>query len=137
MKSRLVRLASLRSKLIIPYVLLSLLLALVGVFVVSRLVASSWHERVSNQLYEASRVAADGIVRQERENLENLRLMVFSQGVAEAMAAQDVEALETLLMPIMLNNDVDFVAAIDPQGVEISTWDLDTSGEIVHPHAGV
>ena len=128
-KSRLVRLASLRSKLIIPYVLLSLLLALVGVFVVSRLVAASWHERVSNQLYEASRVAADGIVRQERENLENLRLMVFSQGVAEALAARDVEALETLLIPIMLNNDVDFVSAIDPDGVEISTWDLDTSGE--------
>ncbi len=129
LKSRLARLASLRSKLIIPYVLLSLLLALVGVFVVSRLVAASWHERVSNQLYEASRVAADGIVRQERENLENLRLMVFSQGVAEAMAARDVAALETLLIPIMLNNDVDFVAAIDPQGVEISTWDLDTSGD--------
>ena len=129
LKSRLARLASLRSKLIIPYVLLSLLLALVGVFVVSRLVAASWHERVSNQLYEASRVAADGIVRQERENLENLRLMVFSQGVAEAMAARDVAALETLLIPIMLNNDVDFVSAIDPQGVEISTWDLDTSGD--------
>ncbi len=128
-KRRLVRLTSLRSKLIIPYALLSLLLALVGVFVVSRLVAASWHERVSNQLYEASRVAADGIVRQERENLENLRLMVFSQGVAEAMAARDVEALETLLIPIMINNEVDFVAAVDPAGMEISTWDLDASGE--------
>jgi signal transduction histidine kinase len=128
-KNRLVKLASLRSKLIIPYVLLSLLLALVGVFVVSRLVASSWHERVSNQLYEASRVAADGIVRQERENLENLRLMVFSQGVGEAMAARDVDALETLLIPVMINNAVDFVAAIDPAGIEISTWDLDASGE--------
>jgi signal transduction histidine kinase len=128
-KGRLVRLATLRGKLIVPYVLLSLLLALVGIFVVSRLVAASWHERVSNQLSEASRVAADGIVRQERENLENLRLMVYSQGVAEAMAARDVEALESLLIPIMLNNDIDFVAAIDPSGREISTWDLEASGD--------
>ena len=87
-KSRLVRLATLRSKLIIPYALLSLLLALVGIFVVSRLVSATWHERVSNQLFETSEVAKDGIVRQERENLENLRLMVFSLGVAEAMTAQ-------------------------------------------------
>ncbi len=128
-KGRLVRLATLRGKLIIPYVLLSLLLALVGIFVVSRLVAASWHERVSNQLSEASRVAADGIVRQERENLENLRLMVYSQGVAEALTARDIEALETVLIPIMLNNQIDFVAAIDATGMEISTWDLDSSGE--------
>jgi signal transduction histidine kinase len=128
-KSRLVRLATLRSKLIIPYVLLSLLLALVGIYVVSRLVASSWHERVSNQLAEVNTVAADGIVRQERENLENLRLMVFSQGVPEAMVARDIAALETLLFPIMGNNKVDFVAAVDPAGVEISTWDLEANGE--------
>jgi len=128
-KARLVRLATLRGKLIVPYVLLSLLLALVGIFVVSRLVAASWHERVSNQLSESSRVAADGIVRQERENLENLRLMVYSQGVAEAMIARDVEALEPVLIPIMLNNEIDFVAAVDANGREISTWDLDSSGE--------
>ena len=123
-KRSLVRFATLRSKLIIPYALLSLLLALVGVFVVSRLVAASWHERVSNQLYEASRVAVNGIARQERENLESLRLMVFSQGVSEAMAARDIDTLETLLLPVMVNNSIDFVVAVDPSGIGISTWGL-------------
>jgi signal transduction histidine kinase len=129
-KSRLHGLASLRSKLIIPYALLSVLLALTGVYVVTRLVTNSLHERIANQLYEASRVASDGIVRQEQKNLENLRLMVFSQGVPEALAEQNVEALETLLLPLMLNNKVDFAAAVDASGLEIRTWILDQSGDI-------
>ena len=128
-KERLGRLTNLRSKLIIPYALLSLLLALVGIFVISRLVSATWHERVSNQLVETSKVASDGIVRQERENLENLRLMVFSQGVPEAMAARDVPTLEMLLLPIMVNNKIDFVSAVAPDGKEIRTWNLEQGGD--------
>ena len=128
-KGRLAHLTNLRSKLIIPYALLSLLLALVGIFVISRLVSATWHERVSNQLVETSKVASDSIVRQERENLENLRLMVFSQGVPAAMAAHDVVVLETLLLPLMVNNKIDFVSAVDPNGVEIRTWDLERGGD--------
>ena len=51
--------ASLRAKLIIPYVILTLLIAMVGVYVITRLVTSSLSERFTNQLLEASRVAGD------------------------------------------------------------------------------
>jgi hypothetical protein len=70
--------ASLRAKLIIPYVILTLMIAMVGVYVITRLVTSSLHERFVNQLLEASRVAGDGIVRQERTHLEDLRLMAYT-----------------------------------------------------------
>src|SRR3990172_1016376 len=87
------RLMSLRAQLIVPYVLLTLATAMVGTFIVTRLVTSSVRERFVNQLYEAGRVAADGIVRRERSQLEMLRLAAFTAGVAEAMQAGDDEAL--------------------------------------------
>ena len=79
---------SLRAQLIVPYVLLTLATAMVGTFIVTRLVTSSVRERFVNQLYEAGRVAADGIVRRERGHLETLRLMAFTAGGAGGVAAQ-------------------------------------------------
>ena len=114
-------LARLRTKLIVPYVLLTMVLAMVGTFVVTLLVTSSVRERFANQLLETSRVAADGVVRQERLHLENLRLMAFTQGVAQAMADHDAAALRDLLLPLALNNKVEVFSAVDRQGQEIIT----------------
>ncbi len=114
-------LGGLRAKLIVPYVLLTMLLAMVGTFVVTGLVASSVRERFVNQLLEASRVAADGIVRQERLHLESLRLMAFTQGAPQAIANQDSAALRELLFPLALNNHIEVFTAINLQGQEILT----------------
>src|SRR3990172_4803282 len=113
------QLARLRTKLIVPYVLLTMVLAMVGTFVVTLLVTSSVRERFANQLLETSRVAADGVVRQERLHLGNLRLMAFTQGVAQAMADHDAAALRDLLLPLALNNKVEVFSAIDRQGQEV------------------
>ncbi|MCK4962375.1 MAG: hypothetical protein KAS19_07805, partial [Anaerolineales bacterium] len=90
-------LSGLRAKLIVPYVLLTMAIALVGVFVVTNLVTSSVRERFINQLFEASRVVADGLVRREREQLENLRLMAYMEGVSEAIIERDVDGLQNML----------------------------------------
>src|SRR5688572_6711514 len=95
-------LTRLRSQLIIPYVVLTLLTAMIGTYTVTRLVTSSVRERFVNQLHEAGRVAADGIVRRERAHLENLRLMVFTRGVALALQSQDATELQRLLSPLTL-----------------------------------
>jgi len=113
--------AGLRAKLILPYVLLTVLIAMAGVFVITRLVTSRFQERFFNQLLEASRVTADGVVRQERSHLEDLRLMAFTQGVPEAMAARDVEALKEMLLPLAVNNDIEAVTAVDLNGIEMLT----------------
>ena len=68
----------LRLQLIIPYVLLTLVISMGGVFIITRLVTSSVRERFTNQLLESSRVSADGIVGVEDAHLENLRLMSFT-----------------------------------------------------------
>jgi len=89
------RLSSLRAKLVVPYVLLTLAVAMIGMFIITRLVASTLRERFANQLLEASRVAADSIVRRERVHLENLRLMAFTQGVASAIGTLDAAAVQS------------------------------------------
>jgi signal transduction histidine kinase len=113
------RLARLQTKLIVPYVVLTVLTALGGLFVVTRLVTSSVRERFVNQLFEASRVAADGIVRRERNHLEDLRLMAYTEGVREAVAGRDAQALQDLLWPIVLNNNIDVMSIVGIDGVEV------------------
>src|ERR1051325_171543 len=112
-------LTRLRAQLIIPYVVLTLLTAMIGTYIVTRLVTSSVRERFVNQLHEASQVAADGIVRRERTHLVDLRLMVFTQGVASALRGRDAVALQNLLSPLELNNNAGALRAFDRSGHEI------------------
>lgn len=128
-------LTSLQSKLIIPYVVLTLLLATAGTYIVTRLVTSSIRERFVNQLYESSRVASDGIVRREQNQLENLRLMAFINGVPEALKKEDTITLERLLMPVMVNNHVEILSVVGLDGQEIMTWGLEpASGQYILSH---
>lgn len=118
-------LMSLRAQLIVPYVLLTLATAMVGTFIVTRLVTSSVRERFVNQLYEAGRVAADGIVRRERSQLEMLRLVAFTAGVSEAMEARDDVALLAHLQPVAANAMPEALIALDIEGGEIVGLVLD------------
>ena len=129
--------ASLRAKLIVPYVILTLLIAMVGVYVITRLVTSSLSERFTNQLLEASRVAGDGIVRKERTHLEDLRLMAFTEGVPEALVARDPQALQDLLFPIVLNSGIQATTVVDLTGTEIITLARQpSSGEYIISEGG-
>lgn len=119
------RLSRLQGKLIIPYVLLTLMLAMVGTYVVTRLVTSSLRERFVNQLYEAARVSSDGFVRQEKFHLEQLRLMAFADGVAQALAIRDQNALEELLLPLVMNSEIQILSVIDLDGGEMLSFGLD------------
>jgi signal transduction histidine kinase len=116
------RFSGLRAKLIVPYVLLTLLIAVVGVFVVTRLVTSSFQERFANQLREARTVAADGVVRRESDQLEIARQLAFTTGVPQAVEAGDVATLITLIQPVVSNSRPDAVAVIEPQGQAIVSF---------------
>jgi signal transduction histidine kinase len=133
---RLPFLPSLQAQLIIPYVLLTLLTAMIGLFIVTRLVTSSARERFINQLFESSRVAADGVVRQESGHLEDLRLMAFMQGVPDAFVRRDADELEQTLFPIAYNNEIDAVAAIDLNGQGIVTLIRDPETSDYHSAHG-
>jgi signal transduction histidine kinase len=117
--------SGLRRKLIIPYMLLTLLLAAVGTYVVTRLVASSIEERFINRLKDASQVSTDSIARRERKHLENLRSMVYTTGVPEAVAGQDINQLNDLLYPLLVNTQTDIISVLDTRGQEFFSLGYD------------
>ena len=119
--------SSLRTKLIVPYALLTLVVAMVGVFIITRLVSGSFEERFGNQLVEASRVTADGVVRMEKKHLEDLRLLTFMEGVSDAIDDRDRESLQATFEGIAINNNTEMIAAIDDlgKGIITLTYDLE------------
>jgi signal transduction histidine kinase len=109
---------SIRFKVILPYLLLTLIVAATGAFVVTRLVSNSLAERLRNQLIEAGRVVSDSMVRQEQQHVEALRLITYTQGLGDALQAGDDEQVSRLVTGIGSNSENLWV--FDVQGQEVS-----------------
>ena len=121
----------LRWKIIGPYAVLTVLLGAAGTYMVTTLVAGSLRERFDNQLVEAGHVAADALVRKERDHLEAVRSLAFTEGVPQAVAAGDTETLDRLLEPLMTNLGLERAEIIDAGGNRL--LGLTTAG----PEAGL
>lgn len=116
------RLQSLQFQLIIPYLVLTLALAAIGTFVITVLVVDSEQERFNNRMIESSRVANDGIVGYEKQQLERLRFLVFAEGMAQAMYDKNSEEILRLMQPVMRNSNISLITAIDLNGKEIVSF---------------
>jgi hypothetical protein len=66
-----------RWKIVLPYLFLTVLLAVVGSYLATELVTGSLEERFDNQLAEAGRGVSDKVVRKEREHLGLVRAVAF------------------------------------------------------------
>lgn len=103
-----------RLKIILPYLLLSLVVVVIGLLMMNRLVVATVEERFQRQLVDAGVMTADRIVQEEHALLAIWRTLAFTSGVAEAMAQGDAEALRQLILPAVINDGVeavDFIAA--------------------------
>lgn len=110
---------SIRIKVILPYLLLTLLVAITGAYVVTRLVTDSLSERLNNQLLEAGRVVSDNIARQELRHIDNARIIIFTRGVAEALRDENRTALDELVLPTASGVGIENVFIVDLQGQEM------------------
>ena len=115
---------SVRWKILAPFVGLSLLVALLGTYVVTNLVTGSLQERFSNQLDESARAASDSLVRQERDHLEVLRAITFTEGAATTTAAGDAQTLEHLVLPHAANAGIQRVDVVDASGTLVYATQL-------------
>ncbi|HWQ12952.1 MAG TPA: ATP-binding protein [Roseiflexaceae bacterium] len=94
-------------KIILPFLLLTLLVALAGAAVAFLFITGSAQERLNNQLAQVARAAGDSIVRQESANLTFLREVAFAgpnpesgaPAVARALADADTDGLARALDP--------------------------------------
>ena len=94
-------------KIIAPYILILFILAMVAVFVVSRLVSGSLDEQFTNKLLDRGKATNEAVVKVEGEQLQALRLMANTNGVAEAMLAKDIEQVRTFVYPLQVNARLD------------------------------
>ena len=109
---------SIRFKVILPYLLLTFLVAVIGVYVVTNLVTNTLSERLTNQLLEAGRVVSDDIVRQEVNHIETIRVIAYTEGVAEAILENNGEGLRGLVMPLASGLDAKNIFIFGKEGKE-------------------
>lgn len=107
---------NIRSKIILPYLILTVVVAVIGTYVVTSLVASSLDERLTNHLLEAGRAVSDSLVRQEIHHMESARIVAFTRGLAEAVATGDQETATSLAQPAAAGLGLECLILVDADG---------------------
>ena len=110
---------NIRNKIVLPYLILTLTVAVIGTYVVTSLVAGSLDERLTNQLLESGRVVSDSLARREMDHLESARSIAFTVGLAEAVQAGDRDGVTALAQPAAAVRGVESLIIIDENGQEV------------------
>jgi putative nucleotidyltransferase with HDIG domain len=113
-----------RWKIVLPYALLTVALAVVGSYLAARLVTSSLSDRFDNQLTEAGRVVSDSVVRKERQHLEVVRSVAFTEGMAGAVQAGDAAAVARLAEPVGANAHIERLQVLGADGKPLQSMAL-------------
>jgi signal transduction histidine kinase len=121
---------SIRLKVILPYLFLTIIVSVIGVYVVTRLVSNTIQERLTNQLLEAGRVVSDSFVRQEVRHVETARIIAYTTGLAEALTSEDHKTALALTEPVFAGLTLENVILISPQGHELVHLILDEKGKL-------
>lgn len=110
---------SIRFKVILPYLLLTLIVAALGAYWVTKYLTDSLQERLNNQLLESGRMVSDAFVQQHKRQVDNARLAIYTQGVREAISTKNLSTLSALLVPTVGGQQTENLLIFDQQGQEI------------------
>ncbi|MDM8528791.1 ATP-binding protein [Anaerolineales bacterium HSG24] len=120
--------SSIRFKIIIPYIIVTLAIASIGTYVVTWLVTDSIEERFINQLQAAGSVMTEAVVSQEQLRLDVSRMIANTAGIAEAAGSEDWQKVEGIVRPIMgTSTGIDHVLIVDINGKEVRRFYRDMS----------
>ena len=122
----------LRFKVIAPYLVLALILAVAGTFFLARVFAERLNERLKNELWQAGHYATDQVVYIERELLITLRAIARTQGVAESVIQQDRQKLYELAYPLALNAGAGYVEITRLDGVGLLSLHRTAAGGTIN-----
>ena len=106
-------------KITLPYILLALAFAAGAGYTLSRYVLDNLQERFTAQLVDAGTLAADWMVQQEDARLTTLRLLARTQGLAEAIAADNAETVRALALPVVVNSREEAVEILNAAGTSV------------------
>ncbi len=107
---------NIRLKIIGPFLILTFIVAVLGIYVVTSLVFQSLDERLTNHAVEAGRVVSNNLARQEITHQEAARLIAFTEGFADALESNDLQQLESLALPHVTTKGIEWVLVVDAQG---------------------
>ncbi|MBN2391912.1 MAG: HAMP domain-containing protein [Anaerolineae bacterium] len=108
--------SDIRGKIIVPYLILTFAVAMIGLYVVARLASSSANERFNNYLVESGRAVLNGFASQEIDHLNAARTFALTEGVVEAIQARDKTTLSNLVLPAAITRGIDVVILVDVEG---------------------
>lgn len=109
-------------RIIAPFLLLTLVVASIGTFLITAQFTQSVNDRYNNQLIDAGRVVAERMIDFEDGRLRTLRVIAATQGVPQRLAEKDTAVLHDLILPTLINNQADAVELLDMEGQEIYGW---------------
>jgi len=123
----------LSAKIVLPYLLLTLLVGVGGTFVATRLAAQSANDRLTTALVEAVRTADAQLLERERERVDALGTLLDRDGLAEAVARRDAARLLELLDP--LPTGADWAGLVDASGQTLAARRASPTSSL-HPPGG-
>ena len=123
---------SIRLKVILPYLLLTVIVAAIGVYVVTRLVAKNMSDRLTNQLIEAGRVVSDSFIRLESEQVQLGGTIIYTEGFSQAVLDGDREtALRLASAQFVTQGNTQSLFIIGPDGDELVHIYVDPDYQII------
>ncbi len=122
-------LSQLRIKITLPYIVLAILVAAAGAYLVTRLLAGVLEDRFHTTLIDAGRTANDALVKIEQEHLAIWRSLAYTEGFAEAVAAANEGDLGLLAAPHVVNAELDVLEVLDLEGEPLYAMYRDPNGE--------
>lgn len=110
-----------RFKIILPYAFLTLMVAIIGVYLSTSLIAGSLEERFTRQLIDSGIAIGDDLARREQAHLSQLNAIAFTEGLDEAILADDRNKLKALVFPLVVNNvdNIDRVDIVNLDGLQL------------------
>jgi HD-GYP domain-containing protein (c-di-GMP phosphodiesterase class II) len=108
-----------RIKITIPYLILSLILAVAAAYLIMQLVIENLEERFNKQLYEAGKISSELIVTYETQLLQTQRLLANTQGVSTALQTNDPTTLRALTLGIIANDGQEAVEFLNLHGSHV------------------
>ncbi|RMF33427.1 MAG: hypothetical protein D6759_06940, partial [Chloroflexi bacterium] len=120
-------LASIRARIIFPYLVLTFLVAVTGTAVTQFLVTGSHAERLHNQLKDAARVTLDSVADFEEKQLALLRQLAYTKDLPQALARRDAAALDDLARGTIANAETgeSYILFLDEQGELVLGYERD------------
>jgi len=106
----------LRSKLVIPYVVLAIIVVIAGAYLLAHMMAGSLQNRFDQQLHDAGTLVSDGVVAAEREQLTTLRAIAHTEGLPRAVQQEDATTIRAVVLPLTFNAEADCVDVVSLTG---------------------